>query len=85
LLIFEKYYVIIVVKNKTVLSLSFSATNGKPDESPGRKAIGPLKWQPATEREVFCLSGNVNAVKSSDGISSSQKSNGKKLLKHKSK
>jgi hypothetical protein len=34
---------------------SFSTTNGKPYESMGRKAKGPLKWQPVTERGVFCL------------------------------
>jgi hypothetical protein len=26
---------------------------GKPGENRGRKAIGPVKWQPATERRIF--------------------------------
>ena len=28
---------------------------GKPDESLGRKAIGPVKWQPVAWNEVHCL------------------------------
>ena len=28
---------------------------GKPDESLGRKAIGPVKWQPDAWNEVHCL------------------------------
>ena len=28
---------------------------GKPDESLGRKAIGPVKWQPVAGNEVHCL------------------------------
>ena len=30
-----------------------SIDKGKPGESLGRKAKGPIKWQPATERGVF--------------------------------
>ena len=29
---------------------------GKPDESLGRKATGPVKWQPVAKNEVHCLS-----------------------------
>ena len=32
---------------------------GKPDESLGRKATGPLKWQPVAWNEVHCLSDSV--------------------------
>ena len=28
---------------------------GKPDESLGRKATGPLKWQPVAGNDVHCL------------------------------
>ena len=28
---------------------------GKPDESLGRKAIGPVKWQPVALNDVYCL------------------------------
>ena len=28
---------------------------GKPDESLGRKATGPLKWQPVAENDMHCL------------------------------
>ena len=28
---------------------------GKPDESLGRKATGPVKWQPVAWNEVHCL------------------------------
>ena len=28
---------------------------GKPDESLGRKAIGPVKWQPVAWNKVHCL------------------------------
>ena len=32
---------------------------GKPDESLGRKATGPVKWQPVAGNEVHCLSGSA--------------------------
>lgn len=38
---------------------SFNRIIGKPDESLGRKATGPLKWQPAAWNEVYCLFGSV--------------------------
>ncbi len=32
---------------------------GKPDESLGRKATGPVKWQPVACNEVHCLSDSA--------------------------
>ena len=32
---------------------------GKPDESLGRKATGPVKWQPVAWNEMRCLFGSV--------------------------
>ena len=32
---------------------------GKPDESLGRKATGPVKWQPVAKNEVHCLFDSV--------------------------
>ena len=32
---------------------------GKPDESLGRKATGPVKWQPVAKNVVHCLSDSV--------------------------
>ena len=32
---------------------------GKPDESLGRKATGPVKWQPVAKNEVHCLSDSA--------------------------
>ena len=42
----------------SIFSLEFKSFNrifGKPDESLGRKAIGPLKWQPVAGNDVHCL------------------------------
>ena len=38
-----------------LFKLNFSTTNGKTVERQRRKAKGPVKWQPVTEREVFCF------------------------------
>ena len=43
---------------KPVFLHKFKSCNkeiGKPDESLGRKAIGPLKWQPVAGNDVHCL------------------------------
>lgn len=32
---------------------------GKLDESLGRKAIGPVKWQPVAEKDRHCLFGSA--------------------------
>ena len=32
---------------------------GKPDESLGRKATGPVKWQPVVENDRHCLFGSA--------------------------
>ena len=32
---------------------------GKPDENLGRKATGPVKWQPVAEKSRHCLFGSV--------------------------
>ena len=32
----------------------------KPDESLGRKATGPVKWQPVAGNEKHCLSGSAS-------------------------
>ena len=34
---------------------SYHKEIGKPDESLGRKATGPLKWQPVAGNDVHCL------------------------------
>ena len=39
----ERYSII-----KPVFCISLKRTIGKPDESLGRKATGPVKWQPVT-------------------------------------
>ena len=36
-------------------SKSYNKEIGKPDESLGRKATGPLKWQPVAGNDVHCL------------------------------
>ena len=32
---------------------------GKPDENLGRKATGPVKWQPVARNKVHCLFGSA--------------------------
>ena len=42
----------------SIFSLEFKSFNrifGKPDESLGRKAKGPVKWQPVAENDMHCL------------------------------
>ena len=38
---------------------SYNKKIGKLDESLGRKAIGPVKWQPIAQNEVHCLLDSV--------------------------
>ena len=38
----------------------FNRMISKPDESLGRKATGPVKWQPVAGNEVHCLSGSAS-------------------------
>ena len=38
---------------------SYNKEIGKPDESLGRKATGPVKWQPVAWNEVHCLFGSA--------------------------
>ena len=38
---------------------SYNKEIGKPDESLGRKATGPLKWQPVAGNDVHCLFDSV--------------------------
>ena len=38
---------------------SYNKEIGKPDESLGRKATGPLKWQPVVWNDVHCLFDSV--------------------------
>ena len=53
----ERYSII-----KSVFLHKFKSYNkeiGKPDESLGRKATGPVKWQPVAKNEVHCLFDSV--------------------------
>ena len=43
----ERYSIIKPVFLYTCKSYNYNKEIGKPDESLGRKAIGPVKWQPA--------------------------------------
>ena len=47
---------------KPVFLHTFKSCNkeiGKPDESLGRKATGPVKWQPVVENDRHCLFGSA--------------------------
>jgi hypothetical protein len=46
--IYNSYY-------KYILKYELFNDNSKPSERLGRKATGPIIWQPATEREVIFL------------------------------
>ena len=38
---------------------SYNKMIGKPDENLGRKATGPVKWQPVARNKVHCLFGSA--------------------------
>ena len=55
----ERYSIIKSVFLHKFKSYIYNKKIGKPDESLGRKATGPVKWQPVAWNEVHCLFGSV--------------------------